>query len=44
MFIHVTDGEYLEGYKTSLSFNTGENKIVDLKNELSGEIFEPLKK
>jgi len=43
MFLHVTDVEYLGGYKLRLVFNNGVIKEVDLKNKLHGEIFEPLK-
>jgi hypothetical protein len=43
MFLHVIDAEYLEKYKLKLKFNNDEIKEVDLKDELYGEIFEPLK-
>jgi hypothetical protein len=43
MFIHVTGVTYLEEYKLRLSFDDGVTKDVDLKDELYGEIFEPLK-
>lgn len=43
MFIHVTSVIYLTGYKLRLRFNNGAVKDVDLKDELYGEIFEPLK-
>lgn len=42
MFLHVTDVKYLEEYRLHLRFNNGVSKIVDLCNELDGEIFEPL--
>ncbi|MCL2413179.1 MAG: DUF2442 domain-containing protein [Bacteroidales bacterium] len=42
-FIEITDVQYLDGYKLKLGFNTGETKVVDLKNELTGEVFSPLK-
>jgi len=42
-FIEITDVQYLDGYKLKLQFNTGETKAVDLKNELMGEVFAPLK-
>ena len=42
MFFHVTTGEYVEDYKR-VTFNNGVLTIVDLKAELYGEIFEPLK-
>ena len=43
MFLHVTDVRYLEDYKLELSFNDGVTKEVDLKGELYGEVFEPLR-
>lgn len=42
MFIHVTDVEYVNGYRLRLRFNSGEEGIVDLQPELYGEVFEPL--
>lgn len=41
--IEVSDAEYLEDYKLLLTFDNGVRKIVDLKNRLDGEMFEPLK-
>ena len=43
MFLHVTEATYLKGYKLHLVFNNGQNGIVDLEQELYGEIFEPLR-
>ena len=43
MFLEITNANYLSEYKILLNFNTGDTKIVDLKNELTGSIFEPLK-
>ena len=42
MFLHVTDGKYVENYVLELSFNNGAIKKINLENELEGEIFEPL--
>ena len=44
MFLHVENAKYLNDYKLELKFNNNEIKNVDLKNELYGDIFEPLKK
>ena len=41
--MHLTNSVYLEDYKLQLTFNNGVVKIVDLRDELYGEIFEPLK-
>jgi len=43
MFVHVTDVTYLADYKLRLEFNNGVVKDIDLKDELYGEVFEPLK-
>jgi hypothetical protein len=43
MFLHVTDVLYLKGYQLRLEFNDGKVKELDLKDELYGEVFEPLK-
>lgn len=43
MFLHVNEAQYLEEYKLKLKFNNDESRIVDLKDELYGEVFEPLK-
>jgi len=42
MFLHVMGLNYLDKYRLSLTFNNHVVKIVDLQNELEGEIFEPL--
>lgn len=43
MFLHVTNVLYLKDYQLRLEFNDGKVKDLDLKDELYGEIFEPLK-
>jgi hypothetical protein len=43
MFLHVTGVTYLGDYRLRLEFNDGSVKDVDLKDELYGEVFEPLK-
>lgn len=43
MSLHITSVIYLEGYKLRLAFNDGAVKDVDLKDELNGKVFEPLK-
>lgn len=43
MFIHIIDAKYISGYKIWLKFNDGTEGEVDLKDELWGEMFEPLK-
>ena len=40
--LKVTDAKYMEDYKIELTFNDGVRKIVDLKDELWGEVFEPI--
>ncbi|MFZ1320057.1 MAG: DUF2442 domain-containing protein [Ignavibacteria bacterium] len=41
--IHITNAEYLDEYKIDIEFNTGFSQVIDLKEEIWGEIFEPLK-
>ena len=43
MFLHVIHVLYLKDYQLRLEFNDGKVKEVDLKDELYGEVFEPLK-
>lgn len=43
MFLHVTAVEYVGDYKLQLCFNNGAQGVVDLEQELYGEIFEPLR-
>ena len=43
MFLHVEDAKYIQDYQLQLKFSNDEIKDVDLKSELYGEIFEPLK-
>jgi len=43
MFLHVIRAIYLDDYRLRLDFSDGVTKDVDLKKELHGEIFEPLK-
>ena len=42
MFLHVSSVLYLKDYQLRLEFNDGKIKDLELKNELCGEIFEPL--
>lgn len=42
MILHVTDVQYLQNYQLKLTFNDGVAGVVDLSNELWGEMFEPL--
>ncbi|TLD43481.1 MAG: hypothetical protein JETT_0299 [Candidatus Jettenia ecosi] len=43
MFLHVVNVVYREGYKLRVKFNNGVIENVDLKDELYGEMFEPLR-
>ncbi|QWF72311.1 DUF2442 domain-containing protein [Methylomonas paludis] len=43
MILHTTEVKYLDEYKLWLTFNNGESGQVDLRHELWGEVFEPLK-
>ena len=41
-FLHVMSVRHVGGHRLALSFNDGTEKIVDLADELYGEVFEPL--
>jgi hypothetical protein len=43
MILHVTEAKYLHDYVIWIKFNDGTEGEVDLKDELYGEVFEPLK-
>ena len=43
MIPHVKEAKYLHDYVIWLRFNDGAEGVVDLKEELYGEVFEPLK-
>ena len=43
MILHTTDVTPLPGHRLDLRFNNGDTGIVDLSDELDGEMFEPLK-
>ena len=43
MILHVIEAKYLHDYVIWLRFNDGTIGEVDLKDELYGEVFEPLK-
>lgn len=43
MFLHVKEAKYVHDYVIWLRFSDGTEGEVDLKDELEGEIFEPLK-
>jgi len=44
MFLEIVKAKYIGDYKILLDFNDGVSKAVDLKDELNGSVFEPLKK
>ncbi|MEQ8413014.1 MAG: DUF2442 domain-containing protein [Imperialibacter sp.] len=43
LLIKVEQAEYLSDYKIKLTFSDGLTGVVDLKDEIWGEVFEPLK-
>jgi hypothetical protein len=43
MFIEVLKAEYIGDYSIALTFNNGVTKTVNLQNELTGVVYEPLK-
>ena len=42
MILHVTEAEYKEDYKIWFRFNDGASGVVNLADQLYGEVFEPL--
>jgi len=42
MILEITEATYLDDYKIKLVFNQKIERLVDLADELHGEIFEPL--
>jgi len=43
MFIFVKNARYLQDYKIEIEFSDNKKGIVDLSDDLYGEVFEPLK-
>jgi len=43
MFNYVKNAKYLEDYKIEIEFSDNKKGIVDLSDDLYGEVFEPLK-
>ena len=43
MVPRLTDMKYVSGYKLWLKFEDGREGVVDLSQELWGDVFEPLK-
>ena len=43
MFLHVNEVKVLTDYQLYIRFNNGEEGVVDLRAELYGEIFAPLR-
>ena len=43
MILHVKEAKYLHDYVIWLKFNNGAEGEINLKDELYGEVFEPLK-
>jgi len=42
-FLHVEEAKYVDQYRVWLKFSDGAEGQVDLRNELHGPVFEPLK-
>jgi hypothetical protein len=43
LLIKVEQAKYLNGYRIELTFSDGLSGVVDLQDEIWGEVFEPLK-
>lgn len=42
MLIKVIDAKYIKDYEIEFSFSDGLKRIVDLKDQIDGPVFEPL--
>ena len=42
-FLHVSSVRVLGGYRLAVRFSDSSERVVDLENELTGEVFEPLR-
>ncbi|MDQ3020379.1 MAG: DUF2442 domain-containing protein [Bacteroidota bacterium] len=40
--VRIIEAEYISDFKINLEFSDGYQNVVDFKNELWGEVFEPL--
>lgn len=40
---NIYSAEYLDGYRIRVRFSDGRDGVLDLENELWGEVFEPLR-
>lgn len=43
MILRITKASVCESFRLRLTFNDGVEKVVDLKGELTGSIFQPLR-
>jgi hypothetical protein len=43
MFLHVREARYIRDYVIWIRFNDGAEGEIDLKDELWGDVFDPLK-
>ena len=41
--IKVINADYIKDYKIEVTFNDGLKNVIDFKDEIWGEVFEPLK-
>ena len=40
---HLTNAEYINDYRIKVKFEDGTEGVINMENELWGEVFEPLK-
>ena len=43
MIVHVTDVKVVGPHALELAFDNGVHKLIDLRQELCGQVFEPLR-
>lgn len=41
--LKILDVGYIKGHQLELTFNNGEVYLIDLKNHLDGEVYQPLR-
>lgn len=43
MFLHVSAVTHLQDFNLRITFSDGSTRVVDLSDQLDGEVFEPLR-
>jgi hypothetical protein len=43
VFLHISQARHLRDYEVEVTFNDGRRGVVDLRDSLTGKVFEPLR-